>query len=114
MFKGKLYLDYEGDPQYSAVVSRCIFRENEIVFEFSGVRGEEGGFQGHAKVISNGDKYSGEGDFIYADGTAVKASIILEAVADGEAKSLVGTWQDDGDPEPYDLEIDLEPADGSS
>jgi hypothetical protein len=109
MYTGDLWLDFESDEEeahYSAQISRCILREDELVFEFSGA--DEGHiFTGSCTLRKNDDSYTGSGNFAYDGQDTVPSTVSLRLEKDGTEIRLHGIWQDQGDTESYQLEAEL-------
>jgi len=109
MYIGNLWLDFDSDEEdahYSANVSRCILREDELVLEFSGV--DEGHkFTGSCTLRKKDDSYTGSGNFAYDGKDTIPSTVSLELEINGAEIGLHGTWQDQRDAEPYQLEAEL-------
>ena len=109
MYTGSLWLDFENEDEeehYVASVSRCIIREDELVLEFSG--SDEGHhFAGNCKLSKSSDGYSGKGNFAYAGSSQISSSVAVSIENSGSGILVHGTWTDEGDTEPYELEAEL-------
>lgn len=109
MYTGNLWLDFESEEEeehYAAEISGCIFRENELILEFSG--SDEGHhFSGGCVLLKDGDDYAGEGSFNYEGKDKVSSRVVVTLKKDGYETSLRGTWKDQGEAEPYQFEAEL-------
>jgi|UPI0008368317 hypothetical protein len=107
MIRGTIYLDYEGEPQFKVDVTQFIWREDEVVFDFSGV--DEGSkYSGSCQLARNGDAFEGEASYRYDKESNVhRARIVLTLDAEDGEISATGAWTDDGETEPYDLGAEL-------
>ena len=109
LFTGNLYLELKDEPEekYAAEISRAIFRETELVLEFNGTDSHFGSYRGKCTLRSDGTSFVGIGEFT-KNGSTTPASIQAIGEHFGEDISLVGHWQDEGESEIYDLQIELE------
>ncbi|WP_147275139.1 hypothetical protein [Thioalbus denitrificans] len=109
MYTGSLWLDFESEDEeahYVANVSRCIIRDNELILEFSG--SDEGHhFIGNCTLSKSGAGYSGKGSFEYAGNSEVSSSVAVSIEESGSEILLHGTWRDEGETVPYELEAEL-------
>lgn len=109
IYTGKLWLDFNSDEEdvhYSAIISRCILREDQLVMEFSGV--DEGHkFTGSCTLLKKEDCYIGSGDFTSDGIDTVTSTVSLKIEKNGTEIELEGTWQDQGDAESYQLVAEL-------
>lgn len=106
MYTGSLWLDYEEETHYSAEISRCFLHDDVLVIEFSGA--DEGHkFTGSCTLRKENNSYTGPGKFAYEGNDAVPSTVSLKLENNGTDIGLHGTWQDQGDDEPYQLEAEL-------
>jgi hypothetical protein len=114
MLMGRMYLELDdGDRKqcYEADIPRCIDREQEIAFEFSGDDPDSGPFQGKAKLDKTASEVVGDGQFRWADGTVVDATL-RGTVEYFDGKVIIeGRWLDESSDDEYELFIELEAAD---
>jgi hypothetical protein len=109
MYTGSLWLDFESEDEeahYAANVTRCIIREDELILEFSGSY-EGYHFTGSCKLSKSGTSYSGNGGFAYEGNSVVSSSVAVSIEKSGSEISLHGTWRDEGETVPYELEAEL-------
>ncbi len=108
---GTLHLDFDSDDeeaQYRATVLQAILRPNELVIQFRGHDSDEGEYHGMCTLIRNGNVFTGVGNFVSTHGkmsSTIRTTCVEETP---EVLSLSGHWLDDGDRDPYDLEIELQ------
>lgn len=107
MIRGTLYLDYEGKHQFKVDVTQFIWRENEVVFDFSGT--DEGSkYSGSCQLVRNGDAFEGDAYYWYDEkSNEHRARVVLTLSADESEISATGAWTDDGETEPYDLDAEF-------
>lgn len=116
LFKGRLLLDFENDDEeghYKAEVIRAILRPDELVLEFHGHDLDEGSYTGNCRLSRSGASFSGRGEFCFGR-SVTKATIKATANESSEQLFLEGSWKDDGDPDSYDLQINLHRAPAES
>ena len=111
MYTGSLWLSFENENEeakISAKISSCVMRgEEEIAIDFAGIDDGEK-FSGNCKLHRQGECFVGTGNFRYEGKTNVLAEISVKLEKNGSDVSLYGTWRDEDDREPYDLEIELQ------
>jgi hypothetical protein len=109
MYTGKLWLNFDdGDEEasYTASISRCIFREREIVFEFAG-KDEGHFFTGTCSLAKFEETYSGKGTFAYEGESPTNAIVTVKVYATEREIGFRGNWTDEGDTQAYELEVEL-------
>ena len=110
MLTGKLWLDYdkgEEEEHWDANVTRGIFRDDEIVLEFSGHDPDVGKFYGTCKLTKSGALYIGGGSFTVRQESAA-ASVSVALTHEKDTILLTGIWRDAGDADHYDVTVELE------
>ncbi len=107
MIRGTIYLDYNGEPQFKVDVNHFIWRENEVVFDFSG--SDDGAqYSGSCRLVRNSKAFEGGASYWYdGESNEHKARVILTLGVDDGVISATGAWTDDGETEPYDLDVEL-------
>lgn len=107
MIRGEIYLGYEGEPQFKVDVTQFIWRESEVVFDFSGV--DEGSkYSGSCQLARNGDAFEGDASYRYDKESNVhRARIALTLDPEDGEISATGVWIDEGETEPYHLDAEL-------
>lgn len=82
---GTLWTDYEDDESeahYEAKVTRFIKQEDQITFEFAGHDPDEGAYTGWCKLARTGEKWAGEGEFIFPPNDRVPARVVANLTSD--------------------------------
>lgn len=115
MYSGQLHLDFDdGNVEHHlvATISRCILSDDKLVLEFHG-RNEGDDFSGNFSLLKTGNFCHGSALWIAACGNRYPATVSLKLEVDGKSArylTLSGTWLDEGESSPYQLEADLEKA----
>lgn len=115
MLTGTLWLDFEDEEDeshYQAQVERAIIREHEIILQFKGGDLDDGPFSGQCQLSKQEAFFIGVGYFL-CGGKRYDAVVRASLKQAGGNIELSGTWQDAGDPDPYDFSVDLEETAGS-
>lgn len=101
------YEDADSEAHFSADITRFIERVDEIVFEFSGIDGDEGPYTGRCHLQRRDGLWLGDGEFRMITGAVIPAMVKAERTDSDGFINLAGDWLDHGDQQSASFEVEI-------